>query len=374
MTEPPPIAIPPHLLPEDGRFGSGPSRIPLSAVDGLATTGAGLLGTSHRQDNVRDLVSVLKASLTELHSLPSGYEVVLGVGGATAFWDAATFGLIETRSAHFTCGEFSSKFASIVAGAPHLADPVVIAADPGDAPDPMHVVDVDAAAFIHNETSTGVLAPFGRFGDELVLVDGTSAAGAIPFDASSVDAYYFSPQKALASEGGLWVAFMSPKATERIHTIASSTRWIPPFLSLETAVINSAKNQTYNTPALATLFLMARQADSVLAEGGLSVAAARVRESSAHLYDWAEASDYASPFVKRLELRSPTVVTIDFTDAVDAHATSAVLRANGIVDTGSYRKLGRNQLRIATFPSTPTRDVEALTACIDYVVNEMGVS
>jgi phosphoserine aminotransferase len=248
---------------------------------------------------------------------------------------------------------------------------VVISTDPGEAPDPRPVDDVDVAAFIHNETSTGVMAPFSRIGDELVIVDGTSAAGAIPFDPLSVDAYYFSPQKALASEGGLWVAFMSPGAIERIETIASSGRWIPSFLSLETALANSAKNQTYNTPSIATLFLMACQVDSVLAEGGLSVAASRSLRSSNYLYEWAEASDFATPFVVRRELRSPTVVTIDFNDSVDSETVEAVLRSNGIVDTGSYRKLGRNQLRTATFPSIPTGDIEALAACIDYVVGEL---
>lgn len=372
MTTHPPIAIPPHLLPADGRFGSGPSRIPTASIGELASSGADLLGTSHRKPAVKRLVASLKDSLADMHSLPDEYRVVLGVGGATAFWDAAAFGLIESRSAHFTCGEFSSKFATVVAGAPHLDDPVVVATDYGEAPDPVPVDGIDAAAFIHNETSTGVIAPFKRFDDELVLVDGTSAAGAIVFDPLSVDAYYFSPQKALASEGGLWVAFMSPNAIDRVHRIASSGRWIPPSLSLEIAVANSAKDQTYNTPSIGTLYLMSLQVRSVLDEGGLSVAAARSNKSSTHLYGWAEASEYAAPFVSRHELRSPTVVAIDFTEAVDADAVAAILRANGLVDTESYRKLGRNQLRIATFPSIPTSDIEALTACIDYVVSEMA--
>lgn len=371
MTEHPPIAIPSDLLPRDGRFGSGPSRISPSFVDELAATGTTLLGTSHRQPGVKNLVAGLRASLAELHTLPDGYEIVLGLGGATAFWDAAAFGLIESRSAHFTCGEFSSKFASVAAGAPHLAEPVVISAGYGDAPEPARVEDVDVAAFIHNETSTGVLAPFARFGDELVLVDGTSAVGAIPFDASSVDAYYFSPQKALASEGGLWVAFMSPAAIDRIRTISSSDRWIPPFLSLMTAVDNSAKDQTYNTPSIATLFLMARQVDTVLARGGLPWAADRSMRSSKYLYRWAEASDFAAPFVSKPQLRSPTVVTIDFTAQVDADTVAAVLRTNGVVDTESYRKLGSNQLRFATFPGVPPEDAEALTVCIDYVVERL---
>ena len=373
MTEHPTIAIPSHLLPGDGRFGSGPSRVPQRHVDRLAATGSTLLGTSHRQPAVKGLIGRLKTSLASIHSLPDGYEVVLGVGGATAFWDAAAFGLIESRSAHFTCGEFSAKFAAVSAGAAHLEDPVVIPADYGEAPDPAPVDGVDTTAFIHNETSTGVIAPFSRVGSELVLVDGTSAAGAIPFDAATTDAYYFSPQKALASEGGLWVAFMSSDAIDRINRIASSGRWIPPSLSLQIAVSNSAKNQTYNTPSIATLFLMAEQVDSVLDEGGLSVAAARSVASSTHLYDWAEASDFADPFVRRHELRSPTVVTIDLANDVEADTVAAILDSNGISGTQSYRKLGRNQLRVATFPSIPTPDVQALTACIDYVVSELSV-
>jgi phosphoserine aminotransferase len=374
MTEHPTIAIPQHLLPADGRFGSGPSRIPTASVDALAATGTSLLGTSHRKSGVRDLVRHLKTSLSELHSLPDGYEVILGNGGATAFWDAAAYGLFKHRSAHFTCGEFSSKFAAVAAGAPHLAEPEVISADPGDAPEPRYVEDVDAAAFIHNETSTGVMAPFSRFGGEVVLVDGTSAAGAIPFDVLSVDAYYFSPQKALASDGGLWVAFMSPAALDRVGSIASSERWIPPSLSLEVAIANSAQNQTYNTPAIATLFLMAHQVDSVLGEGGLPIAAKRSVASSTHLYDWAESNEFTTPFVQKRGLRSPTVVTIDFAEDVDADRLAAVLASNGIVGTESYRKLGRNQLRIATFPSIPTEDVVALTSCIDHVVGEMQVT
>jgi phosphoserine aminotransferase len=371
MTQHPTFAIPSHLLPSDGRFGSGPSRISPSAVHKLAATETSLLGTSHRRVGIQGLVGGLRESLATLHSLPDGYEVVLGLGGATAFWDAAAFGIVEEKSAHFTCGEFSSKFAAVVTGTPHLDDPVVISAEHGDAPEPKPVDGVDVAAFIHNETSTGVLAPFSRIGDELVLIDGTSAAGAIPFDPSSTDVYYFSPQKALASEGGLWVSFMSPAAIERVEQIASSSRWIPSFLSLEIAVANSRKNQTYNTPSIATLFLMARQVTSILAEGGLSVASNRSIRSSTHLYEWSEASDFASPFVQKPELRSPTVVTIDLSEAIDADAVAAVLRHNGIVDTESYRKLERNQLRIATFPSIPTDDIEALTACIDYVADRL---
>jgi len=374
MTQHPTIAIPSHLLPADGRFGSGPSRIAPAHVDALASTGTSLLGTSHRQSGVRGLVGKLKTSLASLHSLPDDCEVVLGVGGATAFWDAASFGLIRTRSAHFTCGEFSSKFADVAKGATHLEDPVIISADYGNAPDPQPVSDVDTAAFIHNETSTGVMAPFARSGDEVVLVDGTSAAGAIPFDPSIVDAYYFSPQKALASEGGLWIAFMSPKALDRAAEISRSGRWVPPSLSLESAVINSRKNQTYNTPSISTLFLVAQQAESVLDEGGLTVAAGRSVASSNHLYEWADASDFATPFVEKPELRSPTVVTIDLAEEIDADAVSGILTDNGIVGTQSYRKLGRNQLRIATFPSIPTEDVCALSDCIDHIVNQMRVN
>ena len=365
------ISIPQALLPADGRFGSGPSKIDVAHLQALADTGGTLLGTSHRRPNVKQLVAGAREKLGALYNLPHGYEVVLGVGGATAFWDSAAFGLIDNRSGHFVCGEFSQKFADVSAGAPFLSDPVVIEATPGDAPDPETIDGVDVVAFVHNETSTGVTAPVARLSDALVLVDGTSAAGAIPIDIQETDAYYFSPQKALGSEGGLWCALLSPAAIERARTIAESDRWIPPFLSLKTAIDNSVQDQTYNTPAITTLFLLNRQLDVVLAHGGLTWAAERSRTSSSTLYDWAEASNIATPFVVRPELRSTTVVTLDFVDDIDANELSAVLRSNGVVDTESYRKLGRNQLRIATFPTIEPSDVTALTACIDYVAERL---
>jgi phosphoserine aminotransferase len=371
MNQHPPITIPTHLLPRDGRFGSGPSRVDLVFVDELAASGSSFLGTSHRKARVRSVIRSIQEGITALYDLPDGYEVVLGIGGATAFWDAAAFGLVTNRSAHFVCGEFSEKFAAVTSGAPHLDEPVIVSAPYGSAPTPRQIDDVDATAYIHNETSTGVKAPFDRHGDALVVVDGTSGAGAIPFDVSTVDAYYFSPQKAFGSEGGLWVSIMSPSAIERIASIASSDRWIPPFLSLSTALENSRKNQTYNTPALATLFLLERQISSTLAEGGLDAAAQRSLRSSQHLYDWAEAGQFATPFVASPALRSPTVVTIDLDDQVPAADVIDVLEEHGIVDIGGYRKLGRNQLRIATFPNIPTADVEALTECIDFVVGSL---
>lgn len=371
MTEQRKIAIPADLLPSDGRFGSGPSRIVSSFVDDLASLGTSYLGTSHRRPRVRNVVASIREGLTSLYDLPDGYEVVLGVGGATSFWDAAAFGLIENRSAHFVCGEFSEKFASVVAGAPHLDDPVVIAAEYGSAPVPEEVAGVDATSYIHNETSTGVTAPFLRIGDSLVVVDGTSAAGVIPLDVRSFDAYYFSPQKALGSEGGLWLALVSPAAIERIESINASDRWIPPFLSLSGALSNSRKDQTYNTPALTTLYLLDRQIALTLADGGLESAFRTSSASAQHLYTWAESHAYASPFVEDKRFRSPTVVTIDIDASLSADSIAVALRDNGIVDVEGYRKLGRNQLRVATFPNIPTADVLALTACIDYVIEVM---
>ena len=365
------ITIPNDLLPSDGRFGSGPSRVPVGVLEDLAATGTAYMGTSHRKPTVKGVVADIRSGLAELYALPEGHEVVLGVGGATAFWDAAAFGLITDRSAHFTCGEFSGKFAAVTSGAPHLGEPVVIAAEPGSAPDPVSVDGVDAAAFIHNETSTGVRAEYRRFGDELVLVDGTSAAGAITVDPADADAYYFSPQKALASEGGLWVALFSPAAIDRARRIEASGRWVPPFLSLVTAIDNSLVDQTYNTPALATLFLLRSRVRAMLDDGGLPAAEAVATASSDHVYAWAEASSYARPFVTEPRFRSPTIVTVDLDDDIPADLVNLHLRANGIVDTDSYRKLGRNQLRIATFPTIPTSDVVALTACIDHVVSAM---
>jgi phosphoserine aminotransferase len=371
MTEIPTITIPADLLPNDGRFGSGPSRIEPSFVNDLSKRGTAFLGTSHRRPGVKDVVASIRAGLVQMYDLSPDHEVVLGVGGATAFWDAAVFGLIDHRSAHFVCGEFSRKFASCVVNAPHLEEPVVISADYGDAPVPVEVANVDTAAYIHNETSTGVTAPFARFGDALVAVDGTSAAGAIPFDVASVDAYYFSPQKALGSEGGLWIALMSPSAIERIESIAGTSRWTPEFLSLKTALDSSRKSQTYNTPALTTLYLLARQIDMVNTRGGINWAYKTSRTTSGHLYQWAQRRSFAKPFVDNIDLRSPTVVTIDLDDSVSAETVSGVLRDNGIVDTESYRKLGRNQLRIATFPNVTLPDVQALSASIDYVVERL---
>jgi phosphoserine aminotransferase len=371
MTEIPRITIPPDLHPRDGRFGSGPSRVNPSFVADLAATGTRFLGTSHRRSGVRDVVSSIQDGLAEMYGLPEDYEVALGIGGATAFWDASVFGLIEDRSAHFVCGEFSQKFANAAKSAPHLQDPVLIAADYGDAPEPVDVSGVDTSAFIHNETSTGVMARFARLGEALVVVDGTSAAGAIAFDVHSVDVYYFSPQKALGSDGGMWIALLSPTAVERINAIARTPRWIPEFLSLRRALENSRLSQTYNTPALATLYLLDRQIDAVNARGGIIWADETTRITSSHLYDWAERSRFAEPFVANDDLRSQTVVTLDLSDGVSAEIVSRVLRANGILDTESYRKLGRNQLRIATFPNIPLSDVQALTASIDYVVAQL---
>ena len=371
MTEISEITIPPDLLPRDGRFGSGPSRIDPNFVTDLASTGTTFLGTSHRRQSVKDVVASVRHGLSEMYDLPDGYEVALGLGGATAFWDAAVFGLIENRSSHFVCGEFSQKFATAVAAATHLDEPVIVAAEYGDAPMPEEVPGIDTSAFVHNETSTGVTAPFARLGDELVTVDGTSAAGAIAFDVPSTDVYYFSPQKALGSDGGLWIVFLSPKAIERIESIAGSSRWIPEFLSLGTALDNSRQDQTYNTPALATLYLLSRQIDMVNRRGGIDWANSASRTTSDYLYAWAEARPFADPFVQNAALRSPTVVTIDFAASVSAGDVSAVLRANGIVDTESYRKLGRNQLRIAAFPNVSLADVQALTLSIDFVVERL---
>jgi phosphoserine aminotransferase len=371
MNDTPSIVLPPGLLPGDGRFGSGPSRVAVGALADLAATATSYMGTSHRQPTVKGVVAGIRSGLSELYALEDGYEVVLGVGGATAFWDAAAFGLIADASVHYVCGEFSAKFADVASAAPHLRSPVRVPADPGSAPLPTHPGNADVAAFIHNETSTGVLAPFARIGDALVVVDATSAAGAIEIDVADVDTYYFSPQKAFGSEGGLWVALMSPAAIARVGEIAASGRWIPPFLSLQGAIDNSRKDQTYNTPALATLYLLERQVRTLIDNGGLAWAHERSSASSGHLYRWAEASSFAEPFVTDRRFRSPTVVTIDLDESVDAGDVSRHLRTNGIVDTESYRKLGRNQLRIASFPTIPTEDIEALTGCIDFIVGAM---
>jgi phosphoserine aminotransferase len=381
LTENPPLTIPDQLKPADGRFGCGPSKVRPEALARLACDGAALMGTSHRQKPVKSLVGRLRAGLKELFSLPEGYEVALGNGGATAFWDAAAFGLVRERSLHLTFGEFSQKFATVTKGAPFLGEPVVIGADPGSAPDPATVggqaseAGADLLAWAHNETSTGVMVPVLRpdgADDALIAIDATSGAGGLPVQVGDADAYYFAPQKGLASDGGLWVALLSPTAQERIGELHASERWIPEFLSLQTALENSVKDQTYNTPAVATLFLMAEQVEWMLALGGLDGCVARTKASSSHLYGWAEQSSFATPYVSDSASRSLVVGTIDFDDGIDAAAVAQTLRANGIVDVEPYRKLGRNQLRVGMFPAIETADVQALTACIDWVVEALS--
>lgn len=374
MADPAQLTIPADLKPADGRFGCGPSKVRPEQLAALSTTAAGLFGTSHRQAPVKNLVGRVREGLRELFRVPDGYQVILGNGGATAFWDAAAFGLIDKRSLHLTFGEFSAKFASAVAANPFVGDPIVIKAEPGSAPAPVSDPSVDAIAWAHNETSTGVSVGVQRpagSGDALVLIDATSGAGGLPVDISACDTYYFAPQKNFASDGGLWLAIMSPAALARVEAIAASGRWMPEFLSLPIAVDNSLKNQTYNTPAIGTLVLMAEQIDWMLGNGGLDWAVKRTADSSSRLYSWAEGSSYATPFVTDPALRSQVVGTIDFTDEVDAAAVAKVLRANGIVDTEPYRKLGRNQLRVAMFPAVEPDDVSALTGCVDWVVEHL---
>jgi phosphoserine aminotransferase len=370
-----PITIPDHLLPADGRFGSGPSKVRLEALEALAATGTSLLGTSHRQAPVKSLVGRVREGVSSLFGLPDGYQVVLGNGGATAFWDVATFGLIRERSQHLSFGEFSSKFAAAARTAPFLGEPTVIESPTGTRPQPRAEAGVDAYAWAHNETSTGVMAPVRRVEgadvDALLLVDATSGAGGLPVDITEVDAYYFAPQKSFASDGGLYVAVLSPAALERAAQIAATDRWVPAFLDLPTAIDNSSKNQTYNTPSVATLFLMAEQLDWLNGQGGLEFAVARTTDSSSRLYTWAEKTPYTSPYVADPDERSLVVGTIDFDDSVDAAAVAATLRANGIVDVEPYRKLGRNQLRVAMYPAVDPADVEALTACVDHVVERL---
>ena len=370
------IAIPQELLPADGRFGCGPSKIRPESLVALAGEGAALMGTSHRQQPVKSLVGRVRAGMHELFSLPDGYEVVLGNGGTTAFWDAASFGLIRDRSAHATFGEFSAKFATVCQAAPFLGDPMVSRAEPGSLTLPAAVAGVDAYAWAHNETSTGVMAPvlrpYGADEDSLVLIDATSGAGALPVNIAETDVYYFAPQKCFAGDGGLWIALMSPRALRRIAEIKDSGRWMPAFLDLSIAVENSVKDQTYNTPAVATLFLLANQLDWLSSLGGAPAATARTQDSSSRLYGWADAASYASCFVTDQAARSYVVGTIDFDESVDAPAVAATLRANGIVDTEPYRKLGRNQLRIGMFPAVDPEDVSALTRCIDHVISQLG--
>ncbi|MDF0529818.1 phosphoserine transaminase [Tsukamurella sp. 8F] len=364
------IEIPAQLKPADGRFGCGPSKVRPEQLQSLVTTGAAVMGTSHRQKPVKDVVGRVRDGLAQLFSLPEGYEVLLGNGGTTAFWDAASFGLIREKSYHLTYGEFSSKFASVAKKAPHIGDPIVVSTDPGTAPEPSSDPAADLTAWAHNETSTGVALQPKRVGDGLVAIDATSGAGGLPVDIADTDVYYFAPQKCFASDGGLWVAICSPAAIERIGEL--SDRWCPEFLSLPTALDNSRKNQTYNTPALATLLLFADQIEWMNGRGGLDWTVARTRDSSSRLYEWADKSAFATPFVTDPALRSQVVGTIDFADSVDAAAVAKELRANGIVDTEPYRKLGRNQLRVGMFPAIDPEDVSALTACIDFVVERVS--
>jgi phosphoserine aminotransferase len=375
MSERAEIVIPAGLLPSDGRFGSGPSKIRDAQVEALSAAGRTLLGTSHRQSPVRHLVQRVREGLAALFGLPDDYLVVLGNGGTTAIWESLAFGLISQRSQHLSFGEFSAKFARVTRAAPWLADPSVLAASPGTHPSPHAESGIDAYALTHNETSTGVAMPIRRVqgadGRALVLVDATSAAGGIAVDPAEFDVYYFAPQKCFGSDGGLWIALMSPAALERTAQLAASERYIPEFLSLQLAVDNSRLQQTYNTPAVATLVLLAEQVDWMLGNGGMAWTTQRTAASSSILYDWADKSPMACPFVSDPAQRSQVVATIDFADRVDATALSGTLRANGIVDTDSYRKLGRNQLRIGTFPAVEPADVKALTACIDYALERL---
>ncbi len=370
------IQIPANLLPSDGRFGSGPSKVRPAQVEALAASGSRYMGTSHRQKPVKSLVSRVRTGVSELFSLPDGYEVVLGNGGTTAFWDIAAHGLLREKSQHLAFGEFSSKFAKVAKGAPWLQEPTVVSTDPGSHGEPVAEAGVDVYALTHNETSTGVAAPIRRVAgadeDALVLVDATSGAGGLPVDIAETDVYYFAPQKSFAADGGLWLAVMSPRALARVEEIAASGRYVPEFFSLPTAIDNSRKDQTYNTPAVATLLLLAEQLEWMNGQGGLAWTVARTAESSSVLYDWAEKSPVATPFVTDPAKRSQVVGTIDFSDDVDAAAVARVLRANGVVDTEPYRKLGRNQLRVAMFPAIDPDDVRALTECVDHVLTELS--
>ncbi|KAA2262971.1 phosphoserine transaminase [Solihabitans fulvus] len=373
--DPSTLQLPAELKPVDGRFGCGPSKVRPEQLAALVSDGAALMGTSHRQKPVKSLVGRVRAGLSELFSLPEGYEVVLGNGGTTAFWDAAAFGLVRECAQHFTYGEFSAKFAKVTQGAPFLADSIVVKAEPGDAPEIAYRSGADLVGWAHNETSTGVAVPVSRpAGSDgaLVAVDATSGAGGLPVRAEDFDVYYFAPQKCFASDGGLWIALMSPAAIERVGEIGASDRWVPEFLSLPTALDNSVKDQTYNTPSVATLFLLADQIEWMLGNGGLDWTVARTAESSSRLYSWAEAGEFTSPFVADPANRSQVVGTIDFADSVDAAEVAKVLRANGIVDVEPYRKLGRNQLRVGMFPAIDPDDVTALTKSIDWVVERLG--
>ncbi|PRY12835.1 phosphoserine transaminase [Kineococcus rhizosphaerae] len=373
------LRIPDHLLPADGRFGSGPSKVRPEQIAALAAAGRTVMGTSHRQAPVKDVVRRVRAGLAELFALPAGYEVVLGNGGSTTFWDVATLGLVRERSQHLVLGEFSAKFAAAAAAAPFLADPVVVRGEPGTLPRLGEVADgVDVVAWPHNETSTGVMAPVVRpagptadEGGPLVVVDATSGAGGLAVDLTQTDAYYFAPQKVFASDGGLWIAILSPAALDRVREVGATGRWTPASLDLQIAIENSRKDQTYNTPAVATLVLLAEQVEWILAQGGLAWAAARTATSSGIVYDWAGEREWATPFVAEAQARSHVVATIDLEESVDSVQVQQVLRHNGIVDVFPYRSLGRNQLRIGVFPAVEPDDVRALTACVDHVVAEL---
>ncbi|UKD52461.1 phosphoserine transaminase [Amycolatopsis sp. FU40] len=369
------LTIPADLKPADGRFGCGPSKVREEQLAALARSGSTYLGTSHRQKPVKSLVGRVRAGLSELFSLPDGYEVILGNGGTTAFWDAAAFGLVRERAQHFTYGEFSSKFATVTNKAPFLGESIVVKADPGSAPEIAYQQGADLVGWAHNETSTGVAVPVRRpegSDGALVAIDATSGAGGLPVKAEDFDVYYFAPQKSFASDGGLWIALASPAAIERIGEIGGGDRWIPEFLSLTTALDNSRKDQTYNTPAVSTLFLLAEQIEWMNGQGGLDWTTSRTKESSTRLYDWAEKTSYTTPFVANPDLRSQVVGTVNFADEVDAAAVAKALRANGIVDTEPYRKLGRNQLRVGLFPAIDPDDVTKLTQSIEYVVERLG--
>ena len=366
------IRIPEGMLPADGRFGSGPSRVPQRSLERLAEAGPSYMGTSHRRDTVRRVVGRVREAMADLYGLPDGYEVVLGNGGASAFWGVAAFSLIERASQHLSFGVFSSKFAQAVEGAPHLDPPEVIESPPGAHPLPRPSDRIDLYALTHNETSTGVTMPVSRVeGPSITLVDATSAAGGVLVDPDRYDVYYFSPQKAFGADGGLFVALCSPKSIERMERVAASGRWIPPFFSMEKAVSDSRKNQTYNTPALATLHLLADNAEWMVEQGGLAWAAGRCAANAELLYGWAEARAWAAPFVADPAMRSQVSGTVNFDGRVAAGRVAAVLRANGVVDTESYPTLGENQLRIGLWPTVPRSDLEALLACIDYVIEAL---
>jgi phosphoserine aminotransferase len=376
LTDTATVSIPTELLPQDGRFGCGPSKVRPAQVDYLASIGRTVLGTSHRQAPVRNLVGQVREGLADLFSLPEGYEIILGNGGSTAFWDIAAFGLVRQRAQHLAFGEFSAKFGSVTQKAPFLGDSTIIKSDPGTLPAPIAEAGIDVYAWAQNETSTGVMAPVQRVGgaDEgaLVLIDATSGAGGLPVNVAESDVYYFGPQKCFAAEGGLWLAAFSPAALSRVDEIAASGRWVPDFFSLPTAISNSRLSQTYNTPAVSTLALLSNQIGWINDQGGLDWAVKRTTDSSSRLYEWAEATSYTSPFVADPSARSLVVGTIDFSDEVDAASVAKVLRANGVVDVEPYRKLGRNQLRVGMFPAVDPEDISKLISSIEFVVAQIG--